>query len=87
MIRVGESVDVEFRSSIGEIFGRCRVVTSKRWTLELQSIDLPVQPGEDRMVRIITRTSSYTATVQRSDRTSFEILRPADLQQLPPDGV
>ena len=55
MIRVGEHVDVEVDSEHGPLTGRCIVLTSKRWTIEFQRIDLPFTPSEDTMIRLCTR--------------------------------
>lgn len=83
MIRVGEHVDVEVDSEHGPLTGRCIVLTSKRWTIEFQRIDLPFTPSEDTMIRLCTRRGTFVATVQRSDHTTFEVLRPLDLVILP----
>jgi hypothetical protein len=90
MIKVGQQLDVSFDSPHGQLRGRCIVISSKRWTLELQSIDLPMPPREDTMIRSGTATGTHTATVQRSDRTTFEILRPPELHLLsaaPTDNI
>lgn len=83
MIKIGQQLDVSFDSPHGRLRGRCIVISSKRWTLELQNIDLPMPPREDTMITMTTATGTHTATVQRSDRTTFEILRPPELHLAP----
>ena len=83
MIRVGDHVDLEIDSRHGPVTGQCIVLTSKRWTIELQRTGLPFTPDVDTMVRLRTARSVFIATVQRSDLTTFEILRPLDLVILP----
>lgn len=82
MIKIGQQLDVSFDSPHGQLRGRCIVISSKRWTLELQNIDLPMPPREDTVIRFSTAAGLHTATVQRSDRTTFEILRPPELHLL-----
>ena len=86
MIRVGDHVDVEIDSRHGPVSERCSVSTAKRWTIELQRTGLPFTPDEDTMVRLHTARGVFIATVQRSDLTTFEILRPLDLVILPDLG-